>query len=782
MVTTTRCALLVWTHFLLLAAGGAAEISLSRTSHGVTPVEKVIELLKKLSSQVEAEGKEEAAQYDKYACFCKEQADDKRHAIEKSTARIDKLDAQIQDLDGDIAALNGEILELDGRIRDYEKEVFAAVRVRRGEHKTYLVAEKNVSTAIYSAAMAIMALKDSKGQLVDAKLDEGSSSEGFDGAYAAPRGAESGPKWDWEMAGAESGEAAPWEGHGEEAPWLKWGAENTTASLLSEPAPAKKMPSKPPALLGERASVDIANLARSLLQVASGVASEKELRVLSNIASTDPGSPPRYTYASNDIIAVLQELYVKFKQSKQEIDETEFGLQRDFETKVQSIANQRKFAVQGKTQKEELVAFKTEEREAAAADKSAEEHERSSDEDFMEELKGDCETKAENWDQRSNTRSGELAAIAKALEYLQGDVSQNWGANKKLVGLQRAGRSMSSFLQLRSRHHRNVLSSKGATVEALQFLQKAAGNLHSTSLSVAATKVELFADHFAKVRSIIKDLMSRLEADALAEQGTKSYCDENMAAAVSGRDQASATLEDRAARISVLTASRKQLRSEIAAKSQEIADHTKALGEATELRSIDRADNQKTIAMSKEGKEAVQFALSVLTDFYGAALIQKSGYKPPNSDRAGQTVGDLAPDSWEGQYHGKQDASKGIIGVLQVILADFDRTESTVTSDEGSAQSEFETLERETNDAIDTLKEEVKTKQTQVDQATFDLTQLKSEKMDANKELASMLDELEKLHPMCVAPEESWEQRKLKREKEIEALKQAHAILEDWQK
>ena len=41
----------------------------------VTPVEKVTELLKQLSADLEKEGKAEAAQYDKFSCFCKEQAD-----------------------------------------------------------------------------------------------------------------------------------------------------------------------------------------------------------------------------------------------------------------------------------------------------------------------------------------------------------------------------------------------------------------------------------------------------------------------------------------------------------------------------------------------------------------------------------------------------------------------------------------------------------------------------------------------------------------------------------
>jgi cell fate (sporulation/competence/biofilm development) regulator YmcA (YheA/YmcA/DUF963 family) len=52
-----------------------------------------------LSAKVTAEGQKEAAAYDKYACFCKEQADEKLYAIEKSEAKIKDLKAEIEELE-----------------------------------------------------------------------------------------------------------------------------------------------------------------------------------------------------------------------------------------------------------------------------------------------------------------------------------------------------------------------------------------------------------------------------------------------------------------------------------------------------------------------------------------------------------------------------------------------------------------------------------------------------------------------------------------------------------
>merc|ERR1719221_1573735 len=381
-----------------------------------------------------------------------------------------------------------------------------------------------------------------------------------------------------------------------------------------------------------------------------------------------------------------------------------------------------------------------------------------SDKNFMGELETACETKAANWDQRSKTRSEELAAIAKALEHLEGTVSKTWEANKKLVGLQRSpalvvSSRKSSFLQLRIDHHKKASASKSAALDVFQLLQKAAGSLKSPALSIVAFKVKLSTDHFVKVRTIIKDLIDRLEADALAEQGTKSFCDDHMAAAVSSRDQASARIEQKAAGISQKEAEVQTLRREIADLDREIANLRKVLLEASELRSKEKADNSRTVAMSTEGAEAVRFALSVLRDFYGNLL--QTAYKPPNSDRDSQTVGDLAPEVWEGTYQGRQDSAKGIAGLLEVILSDFERTESTVEQQEAQAKSDFDRMVSETNTAIQEKSGLEETKKGLVTDATDAITTLTSDKIEAVNSKNASLMELQKLHPMCVQGEET---------------------------
>merc|ERR1719171_2753756 len=123
----------------------------------VTPMEKVIGLLKDLSAKVAAEGKKEAAAYDKYACFCKEQADEKLYSIEKSDAKIADLKAEIKELDSAIA-------ELDSEIKDKTEK-------REKEHAEYSAKAKDMNEAIDACGAAIEALKDSKKSMSGAKVD-----------------------------------------------------------------------------------------------------------------------------------------------------------------------------------------------------------------------------------------------------------------------------------------------------------------------------------------------------------------------------------------------------------------------------------------------------------------------------------------------------------------------------------------------------------------------------------------------------------------------------------
>jgi DNA repair exonuclease SbcCD ATPase subunit len=151
---------------LFLAASQAAVIK-----HKVTPVEKVVSLLEKLKEETAAEAKDDAKTYDEFACFCKEQADNKLYAITKSKELIATQDAKIKVLAAEIAELDTQIADLIKHKEDLEAEQKEADATRETEFATYAEEEKSISTAISAVQRAIEALEQSKEGMTDAKLN-----------------------------------------------------------------------------------------------------------------------------------------------------------------------------------------------------------------------------------------------------------------------------------------------------------------------------------------------------------------------------------------------------------------------------------------------------------------------------------------------------------------------------------------------------------------------------------------------------------------------------------
>merc|ERR1719159_1624514 len=166
-----------------------------------------------------------------------------------------------------------------------------------------------------------------------------------------------------------------------------------------------------------------------------------QVRAVQVLLAAPAGQPASYTYHSNDIIATLESLLVQFKENKKELDEHEFGLRTAFEKNRLNLANEKKFAEKDKAEAEELLGEKQALLKAAEEDKDAETAAKEADQSFMGELTETCETKAHEFDQRSSTRASELTAIAEAIRTLESGVKPNYGANKKLVDLQRASRA-----------------------------------------------------------------------------------------------------------------------------------------------------------------------------------------------------------------------------------------------------------------------------------------------------------------------------------------------------
>merc|ERR1719161_422922 len=205
----------------------------------------------------------------------------------------------------------------------------------------------------------------------------------------------------------------------------------------------------------------------------------------------------------------------------------------------------------------------------------------------------------------------------------------------------------------------------------MHFLQKQAKSLKSDALG--ALMVQMNEDHFVKVRGMIKDMIAKLEEDAAAEGDQKAWCDSEMEKATSQRDENNGNIEGDLAAKTKAESNIAKLEEEVQALMEEMSELSKALGEATELRNKEKAENTKALADATQGLEGTKKAMKILKDFYDNAFIQ---IKKSSDDQ---------PETFEGDFAGNQGAASGIIGQLDVIKSDFEAAIDKTKADEEDA-------------------------------------------------------------------------------------------------
>merc|ERR1711948_73719 len=124
-------------------------------------------------------------------------------------------------------------------------------------------------------------------------------------------------------------------------------------------------------------------------------------------------------------------------------------------------------------------------------------------------------------------------------------------------------------------------------------------------------------------------------------------------------------------------------------------------------------------------------------------------------------------------------AGGSIIDILEVVESDFATNLAKEETEEADAQAEYEKVSQE-NAVTKTLKEQdVKYKTQEAKAQDNTVAEYSGDREAAQTELTAVLDFYAKIKERCIAKPEGYEERRRRREAEINGLKQALSILED---
>jgi len=377
----------------------------------------------------------------------------------------------------------------------------------------------------------------------------------------------------------------------------------------------------------------------------------------------------------------------------------------------------------------------------------------------------DCMQKATDHEITVKGRKEELAALGKAKKILQQMAS-------KLVQVGNAP----SFLQTKVSSTMRT-SADLANAEIVNLLKKVARQHHSAALSQLSSKIATLIryssktgdDPFAKIKTLINEMIAKLMKEAAAEASEKAYCDEEMGKTKAKKEELSADIEKLTSQIDTATATSVELKEEVKELQKELAELMESQAEMDKIREESHDAYVEAKADLEKGLEAIRMALEVLRDYYGSKeFLQING-----------DIGSLMQQPAAPQKHEKSSGAGGsIISMLEVAEADFAKNLEEEEEEEAAAQEEYDKVTQENKVTKMTKEQDVKYKTKEFTGLDKEIAEFTADRDGSQEELDAVLAYYEKIKDRCVAKPDPYEERKKRREAEIAGLKEALSILE----
>jgi len=444
---------------------------------------------------------------------------------------------------------------------------------------------------------------------------------------------------------------------------------------------------------------------------------------------------PAYESKNGGVTEMLEDLQDKAKAELNSLRKKENESRSNYQLLRQSLEDEIKFA---KEEVKKLKAMQAQDSSDKASDeKDLKDTTTNLDEDSKElkELTLECRRKMEDYKLESKDRVDELTALATAKKAL---IEKTGGAAAQAY----------SFLQLEKQSN----AANYPKNQVVQLLREAAHKTDSTAISLLARRVGNMMredaagnDVFAKITTMISGMISKMEKSLTEDTNHAQQCDIDMKAAKEKLAAKSAEVSKYQNRIDKVVSKSAGLKSEVSELKEALSALSEAKAKATKIRSKESSLFKKNEPEIQQGLEGVKIALKALREYYG------------NQD---------------------QGAATGIVGMLEVVESDFAKQLAEMRVAESTAAEDFKKEEEDMKLERNRKEQDVKYKTEAHRGLDADLIDIQSDADSAQSVLNDAKEYADTVSSKCTVTPMSFEEKKAKRQQEIDDLKGALKALE----
>merc|ERR1719160_1651544 len=379
--------------------------------------------------------------------------------------------------------------------------------------------------------------------------------------------------------------------------------------------------------------------------------------------------------------------------------------------------------------------------------------------EYLLKVREKCRLIDLQYEARLKTRQLEVEAVTKAIAILSTDESMDLATDT-------FNSAAASLLQ------KELAENKQKQSKASDFLVAVAQKIRSPKLAAFALRVRL--DAFTKVKEAIDDMIAQLTKQQEDEIKHKDFCVDDFNTNQLQTEKKEREKTDLEALIDDLKMTIAKLTKEIAALEADIAETQMQLKRAGEDREAENKEFQQTVADQRATQKLLAAAMAVLKGFYDKEHevydLHKSLLQKAKAEPAGPPP---PPDFADYQ----KQPSGGVMGLIAQIIKDAKAMEAEAVKDEEEASSVYAAFVEESNKAIEAMKASIANKEEKKAKAEEALAEAEEDLDKVMEELDGLATYKEELHSACDYVLKNFDVRQSARTQEIEALKQAKAIL-----